>query len=507
MAKWNLAGSTAIVLFIGGTASLAEVTAEEVWQNWQDASAGYGQSMTATSTTRDGDTLVVEGLTMAMDQDGVVVNSTIDEVHFRELGDGTVEITMSDSYPVKMTFPAQPDDPEATATDLTLGISMPGMVIMASGTAGATSYEYSAPSMGIKLEAIEGVDVSAMNVTVEATMTGVEGSYLVAASEGATAIAGAFAAQSVALAVVGSDPEGQSDIRLTATMADLAGSSISNLPAGVTMEDLPAALKAGFSTEGSLSYGATAYDLNVTDAGSPTTIVGETASGNFTFAMNSNSLQFGSGSKGVSIAFTSADIPFPELKLSYAESAFNFLMPVGVTNQPANFAVLAKLVDLAVPEEMWSMFDPGAALPHDPATIVIDTKGTATITTDLMDFAAMESLGEAPPAMLNSLELTELNVKVLGAQLTGVGAFTFDNSDMETFGGMPVPTGKLDLKLVGGNALVDKLVAMGLLAEDMAMEGRMMLSIFINAGTGADEFVSRLEFKDKGFFANGMQIQ
>ena len=64
----------------------------------------------------------------------------------------------------------------------------------------------------------------------------------------------------------------------------------------------------------------------------------------------------------------------------------------------------------------------------------------------------------------------------------------------------------LDLKLVGGNTLMDKLVQMGLLPEDQAMGFRMMLSMFANA-TGEDELSSVLEFKDGGFFANGQQLQ
>ncbi|MFN0194219.1 MAG: DUF2125 domain-containing protein, partial [Aestuariivirga sp.] len=113
----------------------------------------------------------------------------------------------------------------------------------------------------------------------------------------------------------------------------------------------------------------------------------------------------------------------------------------------------------------------------------------------------------APPGELISFELTQLLAKVAGAELTGMGAFTFDNADLETFGGMPAPTGKIDLKVVGANTLMDTLISMGLMSEDDAMGARMMLSMFANPGAGPDEFTSVLEFKDKGFFANGQQLQ
>ena len=153
------------------------------------------------------------------------------------------------------------------------------------------------------------------------------------------------------------------------------------------------------------------------------------------------------------------------------------------------------------------MIDPGAALPHDPATLVIDSKGTATITSDMMNDTEMAIIGEAPPGLLNSFDLTELHAKILGAELTGKGSFTFDNADMTTFDGMPAPTGSLELALIGGNALLDKLVGMGLLSEDDAMGARMGVAMLANSDPASDTLTTLLEFKDKGFFANGQQLQ
>ncbi|MEY3533709.1 MAG: hypothetical protein RI979_1733 [Pseudomonadota bacterium] len=34
-----------------------------------------------------------------------------------------------------------------------------------------------------------------------------------------------------------------------------------------------------------------------------------------------------------------------------------------------------------------------------------------------------------------------------------------------------------------------------------------MIAMFANPGAGEDELTSVLEFKDKGFFANGQQLQ
>jgi hypothetical protein len=109
--------------------------------------------------------------------------------------------------------------------------------------------------------------------------------------------------------------------------------------------------------------------------------------------------------------------------------------------------------------------------------------------------------------MLNSFDLSALLVRFVGAELSGNGALTFDNNDLTTFNGMPAPTGQINLKLLGANALIDNLIAMGLLPEDQAMGARMMMGMFARPGTEPDSLTSTLEFKDGGFFANGMRLQ
>ena len=507
MALSKLAGSTALFLVLGATVARAEVTPEEIWQNWQDSAVAMGQTMTAASATRDGDTLLVQGIAIAATDPQVAVSGSIDEMSFTDNGDGTVEITMSDSYDIDMTFPADAAVAGSTPTTVTITVANPGLVTTASGTAAATSYEFEGPSLSVTLSSIEGVDAAKVDATAEVTMTGISGSYLVEGEGDARAIASDFAAATLAVNVAGTDSTTGSDVKITAAMADVAGSTTGNFLGAEMMKDMSAALKAGFSLDMAFAYGLTSYDVAVMEAGAPTTIKGGAAGGEFTFGMNGTRMEYASTGKGINIAVSSPDIPFPELKLSYAESGFHFLLPIAKSDTPADFIALAKIIDLSISEEIWGMIDPGAALPHDPATLVIDTKGTATITTDMMNDAEMATMGDAPPGMMNSIELTELHAKIAGAELTGTGSFTFDNTDLTTFPGVPAPTGKLDLTLLGGNALLDKLVGMGILSEDDAMGARMGIAMLANSDPAADKLTTALEFKDKGFFANGQQLQ
>ena len=72
-------GSLLAALLIS-TAAHAELTADQVWTNWKAVTASYGQTVTAASETREGDTLVIKGLTIASTFDGGSVNGTIEAV-------------------------------------------------------------------------------------------------------------------------------------------------------------------------------------------------------------------------------------------------------------------------------------------------------------------------------------------------------------------------------------------------------------------------------------------
>ncbi len=508
-----LACSTAIALFSAAPV-LADVTPEQVWENWLSFATSSGQTITTESVVRDGDTLVVTGMQMAIDQEGVTGNGTVEEIRFQDNGDGTVSVTMSDSYPFEMTI--DPPEADGDPTTLTMEVRQPGLVITASGDESETAYDFNGPEITLALTSVEGVEAEAVDVTAEAVLGNVTGKYLVVTGEGETsALNSSFAAETMSLVIDGTDPDptpaegevaGPSTVKVNLSIKDLTGTTNGTFLGAAAMADMAAALKAGFASDGTINTGAITYDMEVTDATGVTKITGAGASNTIGFAMDATQLAYSVGATGVTMALSAPTIPFPQVNLAYGEASFGFKMPVGVTEEPADFSLLTRIVDLTVSDEIWGIIDPTNQLPRDPATLVIDTKGTAKLLVDIMDPAAMEAAGEQPPGELHSLDITALQAKIAGAELTGSGALTFDNSDLVTYGGMPAPTGKVDLKLVGGNTLMDKLVAMGLLPEDQVMGFRMMLSMFANA-TGEDELSSTLEFKDGGFFANGQQLQ
>lgn len=498
MQKWYLAGTTAVVMLISSVSVQAQVTPEGVWQNWQTLGASYGQAIVSDSVAREGDTLVVRNMKILMDQDGATVNGTLDEVRFRDLGDGTVEVTMSDSYPVRMMMPAE----DGKTQELNLTITQPGLRLVAGGNATETSYRLDGPSVGVAMQAIEN---GATLADMALKLTAMTGNYLVATEGEVSRLDSLIEAQNLSFTLRADDAGNTVDVN--GTLAGLRVKSEGNFLGVAAMENLAEALKAGFSSNLDLGYGAGSFVIDVVDAGKPAKITATNESGHLKFDMNAQNLRYALGGTGVSMVISGADIPFPELMINYGEASFDFLMPVAKSIEPVAFGFLTRIVDLTVSDEIWGMIDPTATLPREPATLVIDAKGTGTLAVDLFDEAAMSQLGAAPPGTLNTLSIADLQARIAGAALTGTGDLTFDNSDLVTFDGMPAPTGRIDLSLKGGNGLLDKLVAMGLIPQDQAMGARMMMAMFAKPGEGEDVLNSTLEFKDKGFYANGQRLQ
>lgn len=505
----SLAGPSAIVLLMTSTSLWADVTPEQVWQGWQDATTAMGNTVKAESTTRNGDTLVVTNISVGDASGG---NLTIETISFTDNGDGTVGIELPDTYPITLTLPAAAGDAASTSTELLIDVAMPDATITASGVPEAINYKTDAPTLTLKLNAVNGASAEALNATAEAKLTGLAASSTV--QTGTLQTYGQdFSLKSAEITAKGSDPSTGSTFDMTANLADLISKVTFSVPTDIGMTDTAGMLAKGLNLAGSFGFGATSFDVNASDAGKPTQILGGIASGSLNLTVDASKFDYATDTKGVTFKVASPDIPVADASISYGEAGFHLLLPVAKSDKPADFAFLLNLSDLSLSEDIWAQFDPSKGLSHAPATLVLDAKGKATMLQDLMADATEMGMGAsgmsemATPALLNALDLSNVTLKAAGAKVTAQGALTFDNADTTTFSGLPAPTGKIDIKALGVNALIDTLVKMGMVPQDQAMQGRMVLAMFANTSATADEMTSTLEFKDKHFFANGQQLQ
>lgn len=481
----------------------ADVTPEQVWESWQALYTASGQQLAVDSATRVGDTLEVSGLVVThKDELGGSYAVSIDRLSFKDNGDGTVAVTMSDSFPMELAFPQTDDGPSS----IKLTVAQPGATITAGGSAEATQYDFNVPTIAITLDEVKDEGGKVLDTKASMVLTETQGSYLMSRDGETVALDSSFAAKAMALDVSGTSPEAGGTGTFKVAITDLKGATKGNFLGADLMANMAVALNSGFTTDSTLSFGPMSINFDMTDGTGPVKMAGTATGGGFVLGVDKTRVNYGSSLTGASFSLSGPEIPFPEVTFGFGETAFNVLMPASKSDTPQDFSFLTKVVDLTISEDVWGLFDPAANLSRDPATFIVDAKGTGRWKADIMD-PAFQSEGLEPPGELNSLDLTQFLVKIAGAQVAATGGLTFDNDNLTAFDGMPTPSGQINVTITGVQKLIDNLIAMGLLPDDQAMGFRMMLGMFTRPGAAPDEVTSLLEFKDGGFFANGQRLQ
>ena len=496
--------TTAILTFLPVSAAFAVVTPEEVWDSWQAMSSSAGQELTVGGSARNGDTLDVTDIVITTkDPMGGSASISLDKLSFKDNGDGTVTVLMPESTPMNLAFP--PDDAGTNPGSLKLTLSQQGMSIVASGSATETAYEFNAPETRITLDEATDASGTVLDTNAEIVMADSAGKYVVKQTGEQTLLDYAYSVKSIAVNVTGQDPNGGAGGTMTLSLADLAVSMNGNVLSPDVMANMAVALNSGFTTDIGLGFGAMSMALDVTGPTGQAKFNMDSTGGGIDLALSKEKLAYGVSLAGSQIVVSGPEIPFPQVEVGLGEFGFKVEMPLLKSDEPQAFAFMTKLVDLTSSEDIWGLFDPAGTLSREPATFVVDFKGTGLLKQDITDPSLYVGSVDLP-AELDTLDLTLLQAKAAGADVTANGGLTFDNSDTVTYGGAPKPMGKITVNIKGVQALIDNLIAMGILTDDDAMGFRMVLATYARPGAGADALVTELEFKDGGFFANGQQV-
>ncbi len=505
--KFNASATSALALGLGlsGTAAFADLTAQDVWTDWKDYMSGFGYEIAGEEST-SGDTLMIKDLDMAMDLPDASgsFSMSISEVSFTDTGDGTVKMTIPAVMPIVVSV----DTPDAEDVDMKIDYVTDGFEMIASGDPDNLTYDYTASelSMVLKELVVEGetVDVG----TAQMTLSALSGQSNIR-NGNIRMMDQTVAAGPVTYEMDITDPEGEGRFVLNGKWDSLNFSGGGSFPDGMDPNNMAAMLKAGFGFDGGFDHTGGAFNMNFQEDGETVQINTSSQDGTARVAMDESQLLYDVSANNTNIQMAGGEIPFP-IEVAMAQSGFKLMMPVSKTDDEQDFAFGLTLGDFTMSDMLWGLFDSTAQLPRDPATIAMDLSGKAKLFFDIMDpeqMAGVETGGEMP-GELNALTLNSLTVSAAGAELTGNGDFTFDNSDLTTFDGIPAPDGAVDLSLSGGNGLLDKLVAMGLLPEEQAMGARMMMGLFAVPGEGDDMLNSKIEVKSDGqVLANGQRLK
>jgi len=495
-------GFVAPVLLVAQAAH-ADLSAQDVWSDWKDYMSSTGYEVTA-SEDLAGDTLTVSDIKMSMDIDGDSFGMTMGTLEFVENGDGTVNVVMPAEFP--MAFDVDADGDAVTGTLL---YTHDGSPMVVSGDTSEMAYSYAAATGAFTLEGLEidGEAVPAEIAALTITMNDIASNTVMKIGD-VRSYNQTMTMASLAYDFMFQDPESDDGAAANGAVQALNFVGDMIVPEIEDPSDIAAMLEAGMAYEGKFTFESGNSNIKGAD-GSDTFEVQTTSQGGaFNMGLSPAGLVYDVTQSDTTLNMMGSDIPFP-ISLSMEELGMNFAMPLTKSEEEQDFALGLALREFAVPEMLWGLIDPTGELPHDPANLVVDLSGTGKLLFDLVDeeqMAAVEE-GEEAPGELNSVTINEVLLSAAGAELTGTGAFTFDNTDLESFDGMPAPSGEANLKLVGANTLIDKLIGMGLLSEDDAMGARMMMGMFA-VPAGDDTLTSKIEVNDEGHvLANGQRLK
>lgn len=498
----NLGTTTALATILTTGGAFADISGTQLWNDYKTYMDGFGHSITSTETVTGDDITITDLIiTVPLPEDGGTVTMTYGEMSFITNSDGTASVSIPDNMPFDIALRPTNDK----AVDVKLNYKHDDLSMIASGSVGDTTYTFNAASLGMELVELvidgEKVDIGAADMT----MTNISGKAAMKTGN-LRSMTETGKIESLTYNVAFKDPKGTGHFNLKGGLDNLAFDADMAMPLVADATDMAAMMAAGFAVNANFSHQGSTTEIDFDDKGNAMKALSTTTSGNLGIDMDQTRLQYGGTSNGAAFNMTNSDLPFP-ISLEMAEAAFNLMMPIAISDEEQDFAFMVKFGDIAVPDMLWDMIDASAQLPRDPATILLDLSGKAKVFLNMVSPNKADAMAMETPGELNALTLNSLIVSAAGAALTGNGAFTFDNTDLTTFDGMPAPTGTVDLKLEGGNGLLDKLVAMGLLPEDQAMGARMMVGMF-SVPSGDDVLTSKIEVTaDGGISANGMRIK
>ncbi|MBQ2261637.1 MAG: DUF2125 domain-containing protein [Loktanella sp.] len=496
--RTTLRSAVCLAALVTGGAAMADVSAQQIWDDWKIEMSMFGGEVATASEDMIGDTLTVRGLTLTSVEEGMSSVLTIGELVFAEQGDGSVVITTSDSYP--MVFTA--DD----GAIITVLVSHPGLEMNVSGTPEALDYTFNADSLTIALQDIVDGDFT-FTGDMQLVGNNVSGTYTTRLGEMRNTTYDMQLESADILVDV--TPPGSMGEYVTAggKMNGIALQADITMPRDPEATDTDNLIVSGVAFAGGYTIDSSEFVFDINTEGDQAAGSFSAGAGSLTAQISDQSVSYIANSNDIAATITSGAAPFP-IDLSLGQYGVTFEMPLGQAETPQPFGLGIDLVDLAVSDAIWSLFDPGSVLPRDPATVQIGLAGLARPLFDMLDPAQEEAMMASDmPFELTEVELTRFNLALAGATATGEGAFTFDNDDLESFAPFPRPEGEVAVTINGLNGLLDNLVTMGLIPAEEMMAPRMMMGMFARS-TGDDQLETRLEVTPEGqVLANGQRIR
>ena len=198
----------------------------------------------------------------------------------------------------------------------------------------------------------------------------------------------------------------------------------------------------------------------------------------------------------INYVVSAAAMGFPPFSVELGGMEMKVTAPLAKTNSAEQALVKMVLNQLVLSDDLWSMFDPGATIPRDPANVVIDVEADVNITEELP-----QASGAQPPFDVESVSINDITIQAGGAEILASGG-----ADIDMSGPVPSGDGEVNITVKGLVGLTESLAGIGILTPDMVMGARGMLGVF-GRPVGEDHFESQIVLSPDGSVtANGMPL-
>ncbi|MEP0963241.1 MAG: DUF2125 domain-containing protein [Roseobacter sp.] len=493
--SYSLFASTALSFL--AAAALADLSAQDVWSSLKTNAAEFGYDVNGDETpTQNG--LIIDDLHVKWKYVEALTDFSFERVVLTEHSDGTVSMAL----PARISMHSNAAD----STKLSLDVLQTGLKITASGDPEAIQYEYTAEEIALNSADIDfnGRTLSEEGVNFDAAIEDLSGRLNFEQID-PSRFESSWQADVLRFQLDVKDQTANLSLDTSGQVRDFSVSGSGVLPdGGIDLGELNAALLAGYAGKNSFRFETSAFNFFLDDPDGKTEMSMVGGMGESEVSLDKNGAIIEGKQNDFQGDFSHSQLPLP-IHFSTAESNFNLSFPLIASETFENFGLGFALNGLVISDTLWNLFDPSGQLPRDPATVAFDLNGEAKPLIDFFDPYLAETLKTVRRLVeVKNLKINRLDVSAAGAELTGKGAFEFDNAQF----GPPKPAGSIDLALSGGNGLIDTLVAIGVLPEQQAMGARLMMGLLTIPGEAPDTMSTKIEINKEGHvIANGQRIQ
>ena len=500
----NLAAALcAISSIMGGLPALAQISAQDTWDNMVFYTGTFGSELTATLTETDNG-LHASDVTVTFNPN----NENAAAIHFGdvtlvELPDGSVALEYPEKQQIKFQELGQGESEAAT-----FRLDRTGLIMKASGSPGDVTYTTTADMFEFEL----------LEAQFESENTQLDKFEVAIFSQGLTATVRVNTTSGIEQTARHDQLKFTMDIAQNGEERQTISYSARNAETGYDIgfpenkfrwSELSSSLRDGLKF--GFNFGAEASDATAIfhDPETPPILMEVSVENSLNaYALDLSGLQYKTEQQNLDLVFTEMSGDIPPISTTLGKFGLQVLMPVLASETAQSTTIAAQAENLQIAALLWDMVDPEKNLPRDPMNFLIDLEYMITTNTGLFDLDKPNP-GVEPTVMIDTVEIRDVLISGLGVNLVGDGKVAIDFDGMEPFSGVPNFGGKASFRLSGAYGLLERLLHMNFMTAEDAFGVRAALGMVMKPDGGPDDLVSEIEAdRETGAITvNGLRIR